>query len=290
MEQVFCERMRGACLALEALARRVCADLEALEGASLELLVPSEAPGGDVLKWLDVLLHLSFVVEQALTVSGFPSDLYDQLISCVSEPFKLLGEHGETIEASLGYDHAELLRWRRGAIRYAAASTWVGLPSGLDEVAEAARCLGVAREQPRFLTTLEEGANDLQGLTTRAAARHRDEQLVADGMEAEGEAGGKVGGSTGELLALGVRSDAHVLSLMYAADMFFWRHCCAGEGVCSQGEQHDQGGSRDWRARSLQCARAFILVVTKLLPPHGGWERGRAEELVRRLSVQVADS
>ncbi|KAG8467131.1 hypothetical protein KFE25_000447 [Diacronema lutheri] len=282
--------LRHACVRLEAVARRVCADFEP----------PKPVASANACDWLDVLLHLSFAIEQALTVDGFVPDEYDELVAVLDG----VRADGASIDEMLGHDHAELLRWRRGAIHYAAASTWVGAPVGLDEAAEAARCAAAAREQPRFIPACEAGADVLQELIACAAQRHADAErthppepalssgFAEDDASAHGAPGVRSGGSpveggtAGELLRMGVRSDAHVLALMYAADMLFWRHCCAASAAAIQTPevQAEPRAGGDWRERSLQCARAFIVVVTELLPQHVGWERGRADELVRRLS------
>jgi hypothetical protein len=83
---------------------------------------------------------------------------------------------------------------------------------------------------------------------------------------------------------------------MFTADLLFWRHCCGGHAVNNAAraeelpiaaaavlpvELFEHGQS--WRHGSLKCARAYVHIVSALLPPCDGWERARADELIRRL-------
>lgn len=223
---------------------------------ALHAMPPGETDSQMMLNgYIDSVLEISMALEEAGTASGFAHGEYDDLVELVDRPRPLPAG-----EAQPDPDRLEALKWRRGAARYAAASMWINAAHGSSEVT---RCVSALSTSPKLADALEQGEHALQALLADSAGRFDADDVVGNHGSAE-------------LLRLGIRSDAHVLACMYAAEMAYWR-------ACSHGDLRSPAAAR-WLDVAVRHASLYIRIARNLLPAPAGWDCRRAEEIIEASS------
>eukprot|EP01112_Ceratiomyxa_fruticulosa_P007380 TRINITY_DN1911_c1_g1_i1.p1 TRINITY_DN1911_c1_g1~~TRINITY_DN1911_c1_g1_i1.p1 ORF type:complete len:292 (-),score=66.85 TRINITY_DN1911_c1_g1_i1:34-909(-) len=229
--------------------------------------------------WIHTLLDITFLEENVLSEGEFKETVrVIKLLEILDQPDQLQRDHfkEQSVIELFGIEVSECLLWRKGALRYMIVFTFVNqekivVPEGLN-----------------LLILIEDGVKFLEQMIS----------IRKTGTTTESE---KVEGTL-ELVDIGIYSDTHLFSMIYAGQLCFWGFTKFKEisgntpTSSSSSENNNNNNNNDTqseppsniallKSKGKAMLTTFIRVIKEVLEPQGvpGWSIQRAQEILEQM-------
>lgn len=202
-------------------------------------------------QYAQIVLDYTYNDEGKLVDEDFPKEsskerIHDIFvwIDTIEELVKTCLPQTTTVIDCLGHEIVEVIHWRKGALLYMLCSTIKGDDKRQDQIND------------EFLVNIQNGVKHLQNMLT----------VQRNGSEWEGDQ------QAVDLANMGIFSDTHLLSMMYAGEMCYWYCQLQGETTL------------DFNAKVIgqDLLSKYIKIVKS--PSMIGWTLDKAEEFLKFLS------
>ncbi|KAL4235889.1 hypothetical protein ACF0H5_004278 [Mactra antiquata] len=221
---------------------------------------PASISGGQVSFYLqqyaEALLDFTYHDEQILSdIDEFPAQTTKERIAQIFGYLDKINTMCEKVspgcrlEELLGYEIAECLLWRKGALLYGYCST-----VKKDDKRLHAEC-------QEYRQCLQKGVRYLQSLF-----KIRDAILNTTHVLGEND--------TLELLKMGIYSSTHLLALMYAGEMCYWYITSANENTDSV---------RAARNLGMEMLDIYIQATEQIVELKHGWSNDQAKQYLAEM-------